>query len=114
MEELRINCANLSPEQQKQWKQEVQDVWKLNHTMPYSEEYNELLDKLIPNKGKNVEIRTPITGVNLGKVKIGNNVIIMNGSLMMASGGITIEDNADDLFTEQADRIAAWNKALGK
>ena len=94
MEELRINCANLSPEQQKQWKQEVQDVWKLNHTMPYSEEYNELLDKLIPNKGKNVEIRTPITGVNLGKVKIGNNVIIMNGSLMMASGGITIEDNA--------------------
>ena len=27
---------------------------------------------------------------------------------------ITIEDNADDLFTEQADRIAAWNKALGK
>ena len=38
----------------------------------------------------------------------------MNGSLMMASGGITIEDNADDLFAEQADRIAAWNKALGK
>ena len=28
--------------------------------------------------------------------------------------GITIEDNADDLFAEQADRIAAWNKALGK
>ena len=27
---------------------------------------------------------------------------------------ITIEDNADDLFAEQADRIAAWNKALGK
>lgn len=30
---------------------------------------------------------------NLGKVKIGNNVVVMNGSLMMASGGITIDDN---------------------
>ena len=28
--------------------------------------------------------------------------------------GITIEDGADDLFTEQADRIAAWNKVLDK
>ena len=27
---------------------------------------------------------------------------------------ITIEDGADDRFTEQADRIAAWNKALDK
>lgn len=27
---------------------------------------------------------------------------------------ITIEDDTADLFTEQADRIAAWNKVLGK
>ncbi len=93
MEELRIDCANLTPEQQRHWKEEVQNVWKLNHTMPYSEEYNELLNILIPNRGENVDVRTPITGVNLGKVKIGNNVVVMNGSLMMASGGITIEDN---------------------
>lgn len=93
IEELRIDCANLTDDEAKKWKQEVQDVWKLNQTMPYSDEYNELLNKLIPNKGKNVDIRTPLTGVNLQKVKIGNNVIIMNGSLMMASGGITIEDD---------------------
>ena len=47
----------------------------------------------IPNRGENVDVRSPITGVNLGKVKIGNNVVVMNGSLMMASGGITIDDN---------------------
>lgn len=93
MKELRIDCANLTDDEAKKWKQEIQDVWKLNQTMPYSDEYNELLNKLIPNKGKNVDIRTPITGVNLQKVKVGNNVIIMNGSLMMASGGITIEDD---------------------
>ena len=93
MEELRIDCANLSDKEAEIWKQEIQDIWKLNHTMPYSNEYKSLLDKLIPNRGKNTDIRTPINGVNLGKVKIGNNVVIMNGSLMMASGGIIIEDN---------------------
>lgn len=93
MEELRIDCSNLTEEEARKWKQEVQDVWRFNHSLPYSDEYNELLDKLMPNRGNNVEIRTPITGVHLDKVKIGNNVIVMNGSLMMASGGITIEDN---------------------
>lgn len=93
MEELRIDVAKMNAEEQKRWRQEVQDVWKLNQTMPYSDEYNELLDKLFPNKGENVDIRTPIAGVNLQKVKVGNNVVIMNGSLMMASGGITIEDD---------------------
>lgn len=93
MEELRIDCAKLTSEEQEHWKKEVQDVWKLNQTMPYTDEYNELLNKLFPNKGENVEVRTPITGVHLDKVKLGNNVIIMNGSLMMASGGITIEDD---------------------
>ena len=93
MNELRIDCANLSKTEAKQRKEEIQDIWKLNHTMPYSDEYKSLLDKLIPNRGKNTDIRTPINGVNLGKVKVGSNVVIMNGSLMMASGGITIEDN---------------------
>lgn len=93
MNELRIDCANSSETEAKKWKEEIQDIWKLNHTMPYGDEYKSLLDKLIPNKGKNTDIRTPINGVNLGKVKVGNNVVIMNGSLMMASGGITIEDN---------------------
>ena len=93
MNELRIDCANLSKTEAKQLKEEIQNIWKLNHTMPYSDEYKSLLDKLIPNRGKNTDIRTPINGVNLGKVKVGSNVVIMNGSLMMASGGITIEDN---------------------
>jgi len=93
MEELRVDVSKMTKEEQEQWKEEVQTVWKLNNTMPYTQEYNELLDKLLPDRGENVDIRTPITGVNLGRVKIGNNITVMNGSLMMASGGITIEDN---------------------
>ena len=48
-----------------------------------------------------------------GKVTEGQSVVdsIEQGDTISS---ITIEDNADDLFTEQADRIAAWNKALGK
>ncbi|MZX02408.1 peptidylprolyl isomerase [Escherichia coli] len=48
-----------------------------------------------------------------GKVTEGQSVVdsIEQGDTI---SGITIEDNADDLFAEQADRIAAWNKALGK
>ena len=48
-----------------------------------------------------------------GKVTEGQDVVdsIKQGDTI---SGITIEDAADDLFTEQADRIAAWDKALGK
>ena len=46
-----------------------------------------------------------------GKVTEGQDVVDSIGQGDTISG-ITIEDGADDLFTEQADRIAAWNKAL--
>ena len=52
MEELRIDCANLSDKEAEIWKQEIQDIWKLNQTMPYSSEYEKLLKKIIPNQGK--------------------------------------------------------------
>ena len=48
-----------------------------------------------------------------GKVTVGQDVVDSIGQGDTISG-ITIEDGADDLFTEQADRIAAWNKVLDK
>ena len=48
-----------------------------------------------------------------GKVTEGQDVVDSIGQGDTISG-ITIEDGADDLFTEQADRIAAWNKVLDK
>ena len=48
-----------------------------------------------------------------GKVTEGQDVVdsIKQGDTISR---ITIEDDTADLFTEQADRIAAWNKVLGK
>ena len=48
-----------------------------------------------------------------GKVTEGQDVVDSIGQGDTISG-ITIEDGADDLFTEQAGRIAAWNKVLDK
>lgn len=93
MQELRVDMSKLTPEETEFFQNEIKNIFRLNHTMPFTHEYSEFLDKVFPNKGTNVDIRTPVSGVNLGKVKIGNNVVIMCGSLMMASGGITIEDN---------------------
>lgn len=48
-----------------------------------------------------------------GKVTEGQKVVdsIQQGDTISS---ITIEDDASDLFTEQADRIASWNSALSK
>lgn len=69
-------------------------VFKINHTMPNSEEYNNLLRELFgDNLGENSQIMAPIAGAAFDKLKIGNNVFINSNSLLMARGGITIEDD---------------------
>lgn len=43
---------------------------------------------------ENAAVNTPLTVVRAHMVKIGCRVVIMNGCLMMAAGGITIDDDA--------------------
>ena len=93
MEELRINMATLSEEDKQQMIIDEQNLFRLNHSMPKTQEYSENLNKLLPNVGENFTLWTPLQGVHFDKVKTGNNVAIMSNCLMMASGGITIEDN---------------------
>ncbi len=93
MEELRINMTSLSEEAKQQMIVDEQNLFRLNQTMPHTQEYSENLNKLLPNVGDDFMLWTPLQGVHFDKVKIGNNVAIMSNCLMMASGGITIEDN---------------------
>ena len=62
--------------------------------MPLSDEYNSLVKELfLENIGEGSRVMPPITVVRGNKVKIGRNVVIMNNALMMAAGGITIDDD---------------------
>ena len=83
------------PEEYEKGKELVQKVFKLNHTMPYTDEYNDLLKDIFKeNLGENSFISAPISGACYDRIKIGNNVFINSNVLFMARGGITIEDNA--------------------
>ena len=70
-------------------------VFKLNHTMPMTPEYQKILKELFgDNIGENSRVMPPFSGARLGNIVIGNNVLINVNCLAMATGGITIEDDA--------------------
>ena len=94
MEEIRIDCANQSPEELALSMKQAQLVFRLNHTMPMTEEYDNLVREIFPSMGEGCRVMTPLTAVRPHKVTIGKRVIIMNGCLMMSAGGITIDDDA--------------------
>lgn len=94
MEEIRIDCANQSPEELALAKKQAQLLFRLNHTMPMTEEYDELVREIFPTMGDGSRIVAPLSGVRMHNVRIGKRVIIMSGCLMMSAGGITIDDDA--------------------
>lgn len=85
MKEIRIDCAHQSEEDLLLAKEQAQLLFRLNHTMPMTEEYDELLYRLFPDMGTGSRINTPLTVVRAHNVKIEKNVIIMNGCLMMSA-----------------------------
>lgn len=93
MEELRIDCANLSAEEQEEAKVQAQAMFRFNNTMPYTPEYDAAMKDLFPNMDESSRVVAPVSGVRFHNVKIGKNVIVNSGCLMMSAGGITIEDD---------------------
>lgn len=73
---------------------DVKLVFAINHTMPYTEEYDNLVKELFAGKiGVGSRVLPPLNLVCADQVTIGKNVIVMGGSLMMSRGGITIDDD---------------------
>lgn len=92
--EERVDMRELSSEELELSIKQSQLVFKLNHTMPMSDEYAEILNELFgDNLGENSQIIAPIAGAAFDRLKIGDNVFINSNSLLMARGGITIEDD---------------------
>ena len=96
LEELRIDLRESFKDKEalEKGKIDVQNNHKFNLAKPFSEEYFSLMKELFYNQiGENSIIYNQLTVVRPQSVKIGKNVKVMNGVLMMSAGGITIEDN---------------------
>lgn len=94
MEELRIDVTLQTAEELALANEQAQLVFRFNHTMPGTGEYQQLMHAIFPAMGEGSRVSTPLSGVRFHNVRIGCNVIVMPGCLMMSAGGITIEDGA--------------------
>ncbi|MBQ6652597.1 MAG: galactoside O-acetyltransferase [Prevotella sp.] len=95
MEEIRIDMRTQTPQEIEMSVRDAQLCFKLNHTMPYTDEYNAILGELFGDRlGEGSRVMPGLTVVRSKNVTIGKNVVIMNNCLMMSAGGITIDDNA--------------------
>ena len=66
---------------------------KFNLALPFTDEWTSLMKELFYNQiGENSIVNNQLTVVLPKNVTIGKGVTVMNGALMMAAGGITIED----------------------
>lgn len=90
----RVDMREMTEEEMIEAGRMAEIVFKINHTIPNTEEYNDLIKELFgDNIGENSMIMAPIAGAAFDRIKIGSNVFINSNSLLMARGGITIEDN---------------------
>ena len=90
----RVDMREMTDEEMAEAFRMSEIVFKINHTMPNTEEYNNLVKELFgENIGENSTVMAPIAGAAFDRVKIGDNVFINSNSLLMARGGITIEDD---------------------
>ena len=96
IEEIRIDLREALKDKKAlaEGKKDVQTNHKFNLAVPLSEEYFSLMRELFYNQiGENSIVYNQLTVVCPKNVKIGKNVTVMNGALMMSAGGITLEDN---------------------
>lgn len=92
--EIRYDIRNSTAEERANGKRLTQLLFKLNHTMPMSDEYNSVLKEIFgDNIGEGSYIAPPLNCAAINRLKIGKNVFINSNLLAMARGDITIEDD---------------------
>ena len=94
-EEVRYDMRVPDPEGHAENIRSAQVLFRLNQTMPFTEEYSALLRELFgDNLGEGSYVAAPISGACVSAMHIGKGVFINAGLLAMARGGITIDDGA--------------------
>ncbi|MDE7160024.1 MAG: galactoside O-acetyltransferase [Muribaculaceae bacterium] len=94
MKEIRIDVTKQTREELALAETHAQLVFKFNHTLPGTPESKDLMHRIFPSIGEGSRVEIPLTAVRPHNVRIGRNVVIMPGCLMMAAGGITVDDGA--------------------
>ena len=84
MQEQRVDTKLTTAEEHAEGVRQAQVLFKLNHTMPYTDEYNTLVRELFgDNLGEGGWVMPGLTGVCFDRVHIGKNVMIMNNCLIL-------------------------------
>lgn len=97
MEEFRIDMRKPEEADPAEGVRCAQLCFKINHTMPMTEEYNRLVSELfMGNIGEGSRVMPPLTVVRGNSVKTGQNVVVMNNSLFMAAGAVVTKDVEDN------------------
>ncbi|MBQ7446840.1 MAG: galactoside O-acetyltransferase [Eubacterium sp.] len=92
--EIRVDMREMTPEEMAEMQRGAKLLFRLNHTEPMTEEYQAVMKELFLGKiGEGSYVAAPVAGAALNMVEIGKNCYINSNSLLMARGGITIEDN---------------------
>ena len=93
MEERRLDLRLLDEEITKEAERTSQILFKLNNTMPFTDEYNKLVKDLFTGGiGENSSVQTPLYVNIASNLHIGNNVSINPYFRCMTAGEIYIED----------------------
>jgi hypothetical protein len=72
MEELRVDMRERTPEEQAIYDRQAQLMFKLNHTMPRTEEYMGVLKELFEDRiGEGSYVAAPLGGAAMEKLVIG-------------------------------------------
>ncbi|MCR5077868.1 MAG: galactoside O-acetyltransferase [Prevotella sp.] len=94
MEEFRIDLTDPQQADPEESRRCQELCFKINHTMPTAPEYRQLVSELFCGHiAPSSRVMPGITVVRGKNVRIGERVVVMNNCLMMAAGGITIEDD---------------------
>ncbi len=93
MEAFRVDPRQTTAEEHAEGVRQAQVLFKLNHTMPFTDEYYALVRELFGNNlGEGATVMPGLTGVCFDKVRIGRNAWIGAGATILP--GITVGENA--------------------
>lgn len=94
IKEERMDLRDPAQSDPEEGKRCAQLCFKIGQTMPYTAEYDALVSELFCGHiGEGSRVMPGMSVVRGNRVTIGNNVVVMYNCLMMAAGGITIDDD---------------------